>query len=350
MDSLFPFELDARAAVIAGAWAFAGATLVWFEILRLRRRQARDARIAAEVTARWHPLLSLASFGILPESLPALKRNEQAAFLKLWVYLQTSLRGDARTALSQIAIDLRCDILTLRMLAKGDRGDRLLATVVAGHLGLAPALRLLVVHAESKDSVLSLQALHSILRIAPERSATLVPLCLQRDDWPVSQLLPSLRECSAWLLPPLVAALDDVDEARVQRALQLIAGLRLSPDVQVQHRLMSRHSPALLASSLPLVDQPALLPRVRILLLHEDNRVRAAAVDALARLGAAADLDLLAARLTDGSWRVRNSAARAILALPGGGTHALEQAGERCGDRYGRNMTEHVLAEHRLAS
>lgn len=345
-----PFELNAQAALVAGAWSFAAAALIWIEILRLRRRQVRDARIAAEVTARWHPILSLASFGIPPDTLPTLRKDEHIPFLKLWVYLQTSLRGDARTALSHIATALHCDSLTLRMLAKGDRGERLLATVVAGHLGLVPALQLLRVHAESKDSVLSLQSLHSILRISPEMSATLVPLCLGRDDWPVSQLLPSLRECSAWMLAPLVTALSDENETRVRRALQLFAGLRLSPDLAVQERLLAQARPGLRAAALPLVDQPALLPRVRALLADDDSRVRAAAVDALARIGHAADLDALAARLTDRSWRVRNSAARAILALPGGGPEALRLAGERCGDRYGLNMAEHGLAEHRLAS
>lgn len=344
-----PFELTARAALIAGAWTFAAAALIWIEILRLRRRQARDERIAAEVTARWHPILSLASFGIRPDTLPALHPSEHAAFLKLWVYLQTSLRGDARAALSEIATALRCDSLTLRMLARGDRGDRLLATVVAGHLGLVPALRLLMVHAESKDSVLSLQALHSILRISPELSATLVPLCMRRDDWPVSQLLPSLRECSTWLLAPLVASLSDPDEAHVRRALQLIAGLRLSPDAAIQQRLLAQASAPLLAESLALIDQPSLLPQVRDLPRHADSHVRAAAIDALARMGGTTDLEAVAAGLTDPSWRVRNSAARALLALPGGGPEVLRLAGERSGDRYGRNMTEHVLAEHRLA-
>ncbi|MCM0044700.1 MAG: HEAT repeat domain-containing protein [Burkholderiaceae bacterium] len=332
-----PFEFDARAALIAGLWALTAAALIWIEILRLRRRQARDERIAAEVTARWHPILSLASFGIRPDTLPPLHKDEQAAFLKLWIYLQTSLRGDARAALSAIATELHCDSLTLRMLARGNRGDRLLATVVAGHLGLVPALRLLMVHAESRDSVLSLQALHSILRISPELAATLAPLCTRRGDRPVSQLLPSLRACSGWLLPPLVAALSDANEAHVERALQLIAGLRLSPDMDVQRRLLAQPS-------------PALLPPLRALLGHGDSRVRAAAVDALARIGNPADIAPVAARLTDASWRVRNSAAHALLALPGGGLDVLRQAGLACGDRYGLNMTEHVLAEHRLAA
>lgn len=351
MGSWLPFELDARAALVAGEWTFVAATLVWLQILWLRQRQAREQRIVAQVAARWHPILSLASFGIPPEGLPALHRRERTAFLKLWVYLQSSLRGDARAALSDIAIALHCDRLALRMLARGHRGDRLLATVVAGHLGLASALPLLLQQAESRDSVLSLQALQAILRIAPERAADLAALCVRRADWPVSQLLPSLRACSTSLMPPLLAALDDnAGELRIKRALQLIAGLRLTPDAGQQERLMTRASPLLLAESLPLVDQPALLPQLRACLVHEDERVRAAAADALARLGDASDLQQLARGLTDPSWPVRHAAARAIVALPGGGPAALRLAGQVCGDRYGRNMAEHVLADLRLAS
>ncbi len=343
------FDIDADSALVAAASAFAAAALIWIEILWLRRRQARETRIARDVTDRWHPILSLASFGIAPEQLPPLHKNERSAFLKLWIYLQTSLRGDARAALSSVARQLNCDVLALKMLARGDRGDKLLATIVAGHLGLVPALRLLLVHTDSRDSVLSLQAFQSVLRISPEVVATLVPQCVQRVDWPVSQLLPSLRDCVPWLAAPLLGMLDSRDEREVARTLELIAGLRIPVDLPLQQRLLRQTSPALLAASLPLVDQAALLGTVRACLRHEDSRVRAAAAKALSRAGTADDLDTLEVMLCDLSWKVRNSAARAIVALPGGGTDALRTIGDRCTDRYGRNMAEHVLAEIRLA-
>lgn len=344
------FEIDAEAALVAAGWAFAIAALIWIEILWLRKRQAREARIARDVTGRWHPILSLASFGIEPEQLPPLQKNERSAFLKLWVYLQTSLRGDARTALSSVARQLNCDTLALHMLARGDRGEKLLATIVAGHLGLVPALRLLLAHTDSRDSVLSLQAFQSVLRVSPEVVATLVPQCVQRVDWPVSQLLPSLRDCVPWLAAPLLGMVDSRNEDDVMRTLELIAGLRIPVDLPLQQRLLQQTAPALLAASLPLVDQSVLLEPVRTCLRHEDSRVRAAAASALARTGTAADLDRLEPMLCDLSWKVRNSAARAIVALSGGGTDALRVIGERCTDRYGRNMAEHVLAEIRLAS
>lgn len=345
-----PFEVDANEALLAGAWTIAATALIWLEILRVRRRQARETRISRAVIARWHPLLSLASFGIPPDDLPPLQKDEHAAFLKLWVYLQTSLRGDARTALSEIARRLHCDTLALRMLASRSRSDKLLATVVAGHLGLQPALKLLLLHAEAKDSVLSLQALHAVLRISPELAATLIPLCVQRADWPVTELLPGLRDSSPWIAGPLLAAFDSPHEHERRRSLQLAKGLRIPIELPLQQRLLSQSPAALLAESLPLVDQATLLPDVRACLVHADNRVRAAAVEALVRLGDAGDLATMAAMLGDPSWRVRNAAAHAIVSLPGGGLAALRRVADECDDRYGRNMAEHVLAEERLAA
>ncbi len=176
-----------------------------------------------------------------------------------------------------------------------------------------------------------------------------MPLCLRRVDWPVAQLLPCLRDCRPWVDEPLLASLDSGSEVEVLRAIELLKGLRIAPGLPFQQSLLAQAAPALLAESLLLADQPALLVQVRSFLSHSDNRVRAAAAEALARIGDASDLNTLTAMLGDLSWRVRNAAARAILVLPGGGEQSLHEAGERCGDRYGRNMAQHVLAERAMA-
>ncbi len=349
MGSLLPFEADAHAALVAGVWTFAASLLIWVEIMRLRRRQARDAAIAAQVHADWHPILAQASFGMPPGPLRPLRPEERAPFLKLWLHLQTSLRGDAGASLSHIARELCCDELAMLMLARGNRGDRLVAVLVAGHLGLIPALQPLLELARAKDSVLSLQALHSVLRIAPSRAGVLIPLCVQRDDWPVPQLLTSLRACIPEVTAPLLAALDSSDEREAARAIRLVAGLRIAPDLPTQQKLAGQASPLLLSASLGLIDQPALLGRVRDCLRHPDHRVRAEAINALGRIGEASDIGALAAMLGDPNWHVRNRAARAIVTLPGGGVAGLQQVANACEDRYGRNMAEHVLAEIRFA-
>ncbi len=348
MASFSPIEISAQSELTAGLWTFAVAGLIWLQTLWMRRRQARESRIEAEVTARWHPMLSLASFGVLPDSLPPLRRCEQAAFLKLWVYLQTSLRGKACAALAEIACALQCDVLVMRMLASRKRGDRLLATVASGHLGLERALPLLHSHTRSNDSVLSLQALQSILRIDSGQIASLAPLCVQREDWPVPQLLPALRDCGEAVTAPLLAALDQPCEHGARRAVQLVAGLRLSPELAQQQALLLRTSPGLLAESLALIDRTAMLDEVRALLAHDDNRVRAAAVEALIRIGDGHDLAVMPALLADRSWRVRNAAARAIVALPGGGQDKLAEIAAASPSEAARQMAEHVRAERQL--
>lgn len=345
MASPLPSDLNAQAALLAGAASLGAAALIWLEILRLRHRQARLDRTAKTVTDTWHPILSLTSFGIPPDQLPALQRDEYIPFLKLWVYLQSSLRGDAREALASIARQLHCDRVALRMLARGKRGDRLLAVVTAGHLKLEAALPLLHLIADADDSVLSLQAQHAILRIAPEAANLSVPRCVRRDDWPVSQLLSSLRESGPVLLPAFLAEIDHAGHLHVSRALQLCAGLRLTMDTATQQRLLQMPRTDCLAAALPLINQSALLPRVRELSAHADSAVRAAATRTLARIGEPDDLARLQTLITDASWVVRNQAAKAILVLPGAGPEALQQVEATTPDRFARNMAQHVLAE-----
>lgn len=345
MASPLPFDANVQAALLAGVASLGVAALIWLEILHLRRRQARIDRIAKAVTDTWHPILSLASFGVPADELPELQRDEYVPFLKLWVYLQTSLRGGAREALTAIARRLHCDRIALQMLARGKRGDRLLAVVTAGHLKLEAALPLLHLLADSDDSVLSLQAQHAILRIAPEAANLSVPRCVRRDDWPVSQLLSSLRESGPVLLPAFLAEIDDASNLHFSRALQLSSGLRLSMDTATQQRLLQIQRNDCLAAALPLINQSALLPRVRELCIHADSAVRAAATRALARIGEPEDLKRLQKLITDPSWVVRNQAAKAILALPGAGPAALQRVEASTQDRFARNMAQHVLAE-----
>lgn len=345
MASPWLFEVNAQTALLAGVGSTALAAMIWLEILRVRRRQARIKRLVRSVTDTWHPILSLASFGAPPEELPELNSDEHIPFLKLWVYLQTSLRGEARAALTAIARKLRCDRTALRMLARGNRGDRLLAIVTAGHLKLEAELPLLHMIADSDDSVMSLQAQHAILRIAPEAANLSVPRCVRREDWPVSQLLSSLRESGPVLLPAFLAEIDDASNAHVSRALQLSSGLRLALDAATQRKLLQMPRTDCIAAALPLIDQSALLPQVRALSEHADSVVRAAAARALARIGGPSDLARLQAMITDPSWVVRNQAAKAIVALPGAGRDALEKVETTTTDRYARNMAQHVLAE-----
>lgn len=359
MASLLPFDVDPHSALLAGAGTFVVTGLVWLGILRLRWRQARASHLAKKVTDTWHPILSLASFGIPPDTLPELERGEHIPFLKLWVYLQTSLRGEARVALNHVARQMNLGSVVLRMLARGHRGDRLLAIVAAGHLQLDAALPLLHLIADSDDSVLSMQAQHAILRIAPEAANLSVPRCVRRDDWPVSQLLSSLRDSGPVLLPAFLEEIDAAGEddarqagdrsnqrhERALRALQLIQGLHLNIEPGIQRRLLQLPDTDSLAAALKLVDHAALQPQVLALSFHDQSVVRAAAADALGRVGQPEDFDRLCELITDASWVVRHCAAKALLALPGAGAAVLTTMADTISDRYAGNMLRHVLAE-----
>lgn len=132
--SMVPQDPVLAIAFWVGIVALGLTLLLGLQIIRLRmslrRRQARAAR----ALARWRPILAAAIAGDPPRDLPPLAASERLHFIKLWVHLQSSLRGDAAGALNDIAHRLGLERDAQAMLARRARAERLLATLMLGHL------------------------------------------------------------------------------------------------------------------------------------------------------------------------------------------------------------------------
>lgn len=337
-------------AVWAGLGAF-GLTLVLslqIVLMRvgLRRRQAAEAN----ALARWRPVLNAAVVGELPAEdgagLPPLPPRDLQPFLRLWVHLQGSVRGDAGESLNTLARRLRLDDEALAMLARGPRSARLLGALVLGHLRERRAWSGLLELATDADSTLSLTALWALVRIDPEAAAGyLTPLFIEREDWALSHVAGILQQASAPAAGVLARLLPTLDAAKLPRALRIAEALRLTlPPAVLGEALDSPAVPVVLAA-LRNVLTPETIAQVRSLLAHQDWQVRVQAARALGRVGEREDAERLAALLRDPQWWVRYRAAEALRDLPALRRPELEALRAALTDRFASDMLAQVMAE-----
>jgi len=319
--------------------------LLALQILQLRISLRRRERRAAAAIARWRPLLNEAIVGEEP-NLPTLAPRERIAFLQLWAHLQGSVRGDASEALNTVARRLGVDELARGMLARGAREERLLATLVLGHLRDRAAWSQLEPLAHAPDSVLSLTALWALVRVDPAAAAEyLTPLFVEREDWALSHVAGILQQAGTPVTEVLARLLPQLEEARLPRALRIAEALRLSLPAGVLAAALRSSAKAVVIAALRSVLTPETLSEVRALLGHEDWEVRVQAARALGRVGERSDAARLTALLGDPEWWVRYRAAQALRELPLLSRADLEAVRASLTDRFALDMLDQVLAE-----
>lgn len=346
------FTAPADPILAAAYWTGIGALLLTLllgaQIIRLRMALRRRERREARALARWRPVLNAAIVGAAPAVLPPLGKAERPHFIKLWVHLQASLRGEAGVALNDVALRLGVQNDARAMLARGPRTERLLATLLLGHLGDRDAWDALRALAESPDVTLSLSALWALVRIDPHAAAGyLTPLFVERDDWAMSHVAGILKEASAPVAGVLADLLPRLPAERLPRALRIAEALRIVLPADVLAAALAGENIELVTAALRIVDTPVLLDTVRALLGHANWQVRVLAAKALGRIGDRTDVDRLAGLLADREWWVRYRAAQAIVDLPWLGRAELDALHAALTDRFAADILAQVIAETR---
>ena len=316
--------------------------------ISLRQREKHDLKF----TALWRPILMNALVDPAACELPVLQVSDHLRYLKLWNYLQESLRGEATDSLNQVAIRLRCDALAQRLLRHGNRAERLLAIVTLGNLRDHKSWDELLATAASHDHLASLNAARALIQIDSIAGVThLTPLVLSRQDWEIPRvacMLGDARTAFGQLLTRTIVRLKDHE---LLRALQLVEALRIQlPTATLLHLLHPQQPPAALAAALRVADGTGVLVKVRAYLQHPDWRVRAQAVHALSRLGEPSDVTLLTARLGDAEWWVRYYTAQALSNLPYLGREGLAALQSSVTEPAARQILAQVCAERGIAS
>jgi len=336
--------------VAAAFWTGAGALLMTLLLglqivhmrIALRRREGRKAR----ALAKWLPLLNAAIVGEPPQALPRLRKRERLPFLKLWVHLQASLRGDVRDALNDIARRLELDASARAMLVQGRRAERLLAVLVLGYLRDASAWPQLLRLVSHDDHTLSLNAAWALVRIDPQAaSERIMPLLFEREDWALSHVVATLQEARDTMAAALARALPQLDPARLPRALRVAEALRVQLPADMRARVLHSASVPVIIAGLRSVLTVDAIGEVRALLMHEDWRVRVQAVKAFSRIGNRDDVATIAPLLQDAQWWVRYRAAQSLLELPALSAREIEALHSSLSDRFAADMLMQAMAE-----
>jgi HEAT repeat protein len=339
------------AAFWTGIAALLLTLLLGLQIVRLRVKLRIRQRREQRTHERWRPLLNAAIVGETPPDLPPLRASERLHFIKLWVHLHSSLRGEAGAALNAIARRLGLDLEARAMLGRRSRTERLLAALMLGHLGEREAWPQLMRLAGLDDSTLSLSALWALVRIDPQAAAEyLTPLFIQRDDWAMSHVAGVLQQAGSPVAAVLSGMLPRLDAGRLPRALRIAEALRVELPTDALDAALASESVEVVIAALRIVNTPLLSAPVRALLAHADWQVRVQAAKALGRIGGRADTERLAGMLADREWWVRYRAAQALVELPWMKRAELDVLHASLEDRFAADMLAQVMAEQDAAA
>lgn len=342
-----PTDPILAAAFWAGLASLALTLLLGLQIIFMRYRLRYLQRLQQATVARWRPVLHGAIVGEQPAQLPPLKPNERLPFLRLWVYIHESLRGDAGEALNDIAHRLQCDDIARALLRSGQRTEKLLAVLVLGLLRDQASARPLRHLATLPDSAVSIYAYWALVRIDPASAVDedMMRLLTRREDWPVTRLVLILQEMPEQCPAAFDRALRAADERDVLRLLRIAHALRLTLAADILAGLLAHASIEVQLAALKLVQSPQLLEQISAAVAAEDWRVRMQAAAALGRIGGADEVAALVGLLGDEQWWVRYRAAHALLALPFVKQADIERVRASLSDRFAVDILTHALHE-----
>lgn len=339
------------AAFWTGIAALLLTLLLGLQILRLRILLRARERRRERTLARWRPILNAAIVGDSPQQLPRLAPAERLHFIKLWVHLQASLRGDAAAALKDIAVRLGLDHEARAMLGRRARTERLLAALMLGHLGDRQAWPQLLRLAGLDDPTLSLTALWALVRIDPQAAAEyLTPLFIEREDWAMSHVAGILQQAGSPVAAVLAGILPRLGADRLPRALRIAEALRIELPAGPLAAALAASEVAVVTAALRIVNTPLLQDAVRARLQDSDWQVRVQAAKAQGRIGDRSDVERLLLLLADREWWVRYRAAQALVELPWLKPADLAALQAGLEDRYAADMLAQVIAEQEAAS
>ena len=317
-------------------------------LLRLERRD--------NILRLWTPVLAECTERV-PASLPAFDRQDAEPFLVLWCKTQEALRGEAQERLRELARRLGLAPLAVKRLGSWSPRRKLLAIVSLGHLRERAALGALRRLVEKAPAVVSMTAAQAVVRIDPGVGVPLaLAMCAARRDWAIAKVVSMLMECDAARTAPLLAAAiraelhGEREDTPPGGALARLVRLHVVADGEevraaVLEVLAEARDPEPLAAAVAALSRSDEARNARWFLGHADWQVRAAAAQALRRIGGRQDFVLLCAALGDPSWWVRYRAAQALRALAGTDTAELRALPARLTDAFAADMLRQVLAE-----
>lgn len=305
-------------ALWSGFTATAITAVVGLLIVLLRLSALRQEQQWQDVLALWRPTLLALAIEPATTPLPELPRRDRRRFLRLWVYLQESVRGEAAERLNAAARELGLASFARQLLERGSRTDRLRAMLALGHLRDEDAWASLCKTALLLDPLLSINAARALLQIDPFRASQwLVPLAIQRDDWDIARIAGFMAHARDVAGLTLSRELPQVPAPQMPRALRLARALRSPLPASVLRRVAhGQKDAATLCELLPLLQGPQWHGEVLDALVHPGMQVRTSALEIMTRIGRPDDVPFIGGLLRDSAHAIRLAAARTLVGMP----------------------------------
>lgn len=328
------------AELVVAAWAVLACALVLAVLLAsLRWLWLRQERLHRRCVSKWRPILAAAIAGGFQETVPHLNAGETLTFLRIWLHLRRSVRGEAASALEALARSTGCDDYARQLIGCRHAKDRLTGIAVMGYLPhrqLAPALWPLTLSCNSRESLMAAWALLQIER--NEAVTRVLDLILVREDWSLDEVVRTFHEDGPLIAQALSKQLLQLQVGQLVRALRLLDALGLAPGRQTLEVLMPHRNPDVLVAVLRLAARAGMHEHCRHCATHPNWIVRLQVAKSLGTVGTADDLPTLHALAKDRNWWVRYRAAQALVSLPSGLVAAPV-------DRFAFEILQRVLVE-----
>lgn len=332
--------IAASSAVIAGMLAWVTVRLLVQAVLESRRRAFDRA---------WQPRLYAWMDGETPP-LPPLPRRHRLWMLRLWNRTRSYVEGEAAERLRDAATGLDLASHAVALLHARAPWKRVLGVITLGELRALAHWRELHRLLDDPHPLVTLTAVEAMVRIDVARAAPLVvPALLARSHWDPVRVGRLMKVMGAEAVEPLRMALSGAAPGAAERTLRWLG---LTEQIEVLDLLRGRLRAGASAGEIAVILEA--LGRLgeaadRTLALrylgHEDWRVRMQAVKALGQVGLEDDRALMAGLLTDLVWWVRYRAAGALYQLRGETVARFRRLAEKHPDRYARDALWRVLSE-----
>lgn len=334
-------------AVLTLLLAFVLLTIIVILRMRAQRREQRDL-LARQY---WTRVIERELAGE-DVQVHHLQRHEVPGFIEAWNTAHDSLLESDSRKLTMLGQRVGLEEAAKRML-RGSYHDRAMTIIALGHLHDRRVFDMIEPFLADRSPIVSLCAARALAQVDPPRAMALfVPMIVERNDWvpgSVARILSentdgsAAREISNALLRAnadttvkLVRFLTDIDPGRAGAVIRQLL------DGHVDDHIIS--------VCLQLVNDKQDRDKVASFLTASRWHVRMHAAAALGRIGEATDSRKLEPLLADSVWWVRYRTAQALLALTGRNEEAMRGVQQRQSDAYGRDIIDHVLAEHGLRS
>ena len=173
----------------------------------------------------------------------------------------------------------------------------------------------------------------------------LLPLMLERDDWPMVDLAHVLHQERHQFSIAVGNTLLALQPKQLARALHLMQALQVALPAPALLTLLQHQSPDVLVPAMRLAAWSGLDEEVRNHKDHPEWTVRAEVAKALAYIGTTSDFSLLAQLSTDENWCVRYCAAEALAELPSIRGPAIDSIAQGWTDRFAWETFGRALIE-----